>query len=80
MHWEEAALEPLRAALPSLRIGSSCLTNRQVKLSIKGKLDWPGQGGGRKRFTLVGNVAKNERERERERLSRGVGFPEFAVD
>ena len=70
------ALEPLRATLPSLRIGGSCLVNRKAKLSIKGKLVWPGQGGGRKRLPLVRNVAKNERER----LSRGMGFPELAVD
>ena len=57
MNQEEGALESLRATLPSLRIGGSFLPNRQVKLSIKGKLAWPGQGGGRKRLALVGNVA-----------------------
>ena len=76
MNQEEGALESLRATLPSLRIGGSFLPNRQVKLSIKGKLAWPGQGGGRKRLALVGNVAKNEREREREREK---GFHEVWV-
>ena len=48
--------ELLKAARPSHRIGGSCLANWQVKLSIKGKLAWSGQGG-----------RKQNRGRERER-------------
>ena len=68
--------EPLKAALSSRRIGGPCLANWQVKLSIKEKLAWPGQGGDRKCLALVGSRVKKERERERERepFTR-CGFP-----
>lgn len=74
-----------KAVFSSHRIGGSCLPNWQVKLSIKEKLAWPGQGGGGKNLALVGNIVERQRDGERQRKGRGglntfhkvLGFPKL---